>query len=101
MKSTDLVDAMNALNVVRARKKAIVQINKVIGSDDPTKLRFRITNDNGDSFQIENQSEFLGIIREAYRTEIEENMEILAVLGVDIDPDDEEDEDEYDDFEEE
>ena len=99
MNSLDLVDAMNALNVVRARKKAIVQINKVIGSDDPTKLRFRITNDNGDSFQIENQAEFLETVREAYRAEIEENMEILAFLGVDVDPDDYEDED--DDFEEE
>ena len=93
MKSTDLVDAMNALNVVRSRRKSIKQIDHVMESDNPAKTNFRITNDNGDSFSVGNGKQFLEMIRDAFVAEIEANLEVLEMIGIEIEPDEDEDED--------
>ena len=94
MKSTDLVDAMNALNVVRARRKEIKRIDRAMASDNPAKINFRITNDNGDSFGVGDGRHFLSIIREKFSADIEANLELLEMIGIEIEPDNDEDEDE-------
>ena len=93
MKSTDLVDAMNALNVVRARRKEIKRIDRAMESDNPAKINFRITNDNGDSFGVGDGKRFLSIIRENFSADIEANLEVLEMIGIDVEPDEDEDED--------
>ena len=96
MKSKNLVDAMCALNVVRARRKEIARIDRAIDSDDPKKTNFRITNDNGDSFGVGDGKYFLAMIREMFSAEIEVNLEVLDSLGIEIESDDEESEDDED-----
>ena len=93
MKSTDLVDAMNALNVVRARRKEIKRIDRAMVSDNPAKINFRITNDNGDSFGVGDGRSFLSMIREKFSADIEANLEVLEMIGIEIEPDEDEDED--------
>lgn len=93
MKSQNLVDAMNALNVVRARRKEIARIDRAIDSDDPKKTNFRITNDNGDSFGVGDGKYFLAMVREMFSAEIEANLEVLEMLGIDVEPDDEDEND--------
>ena len=85
MTEKELVGAMIAKNTLRARMRDIEAIDYILDNLDDPRMNFRLTNDNGISFDIRDVQLFMFQLKERYDAEIEESKSVLEKSGIELD----------------
>lgn len=85
MTEKELVGAMIAKNTLRARMRDIESIDYILDNLDDPRMNFRLTNDNGISFDIRDVQLFMFQLKERYDAEIEASKSVLEKSGIELD----------------
>lgn len=85
MTEKELVGAMIAKNTLRARMRDIEAIDYILDNLDDPRMNFRLTNDNGISFDIRDVQLFMFQLKERYDAEIEASKSVLEKSGIELD----------------
>ena len=85
MTEKELVGAMIAKNTLRARMRDIEAIDYILDNLDDPRMNFRLTNDNGISFDIRDVQLFMFQLKDRYDAEIEASKSVLEKSGIELD----------------